>query len=130
MELALEKEGDHPQLDMVVKGSKDNEGNVIGLANQNPIMDTIMYEVQLLDCKTQELSENVIIENIFAQVNQEGRRHILLESIIIIRTNEQGMSYKDSLIASKNRMKREKNNNQGLESLCTVEIQNLNLEIS
>ena len=79
MELALEKEGDHPQLDMVVKGSKDNEGNVIGLANQNPIMDTIMYEVQLLDCKTQELSENVFIENIFAQVDQEGRLHRPLE---------------------------------------------------
>ena len=59
MEVALENGGDYPQIARAIKRTKDNDGNEIGVDHQNPIMDTIMYEVQFSDSKTQALPENL-----------------------------------------------------------------------
>jgi len=66
----------------VPKSIRDNDGKPIGVANTNPNMGTRKIEVELPDGSTQEYYANLIAENIFAQVDSEGRRYILLKEIL------------------------------------------------
>jgi hypothetical protein len=77
MELALER-GDHkPTYVKVTKCLKDKDGLPIDTANDNPILDSRMYEVEYQDGYKTALAANVIAENLFAQVDQEGNRQVL-----------------------------------------------------
>jgi hypothetical protein len=82
MELAIDRDGQDPQLARVKKRLKDNAGNPIGRANNNPILDTRLYEVEYLDGHRAAMSANTIAENMFAQVDQDGHRLILFDEII------------------------------------------------
>ena len=87
MELALDRGGEQPEYSRVKKRLKDNQGRPIRIASDNPILDTRMYEVEHQDGHTAALAANLIAENIFAQVDDEGNRSILFEEIVDVRTD-------------------------------------------
>ena len=60
---------------------KDHEGDPIGIANCNPILDTRVYEVEFTDGGQVELGGNVIEECMYAQCDVEGKRICLMEAI-------------------------------------------------
>jgi len=66
----------------VVKKSRDNWGRPIGRAHSNPIMDTSEYLVEMADGITEKYRANVIAENMFAQVDDEGSQFQLLSEIV------------------------------------------------
>ena len=45
-------------------------------------MDTILYEVEYVDGLKASLTANAIAQNMFAQVNDKGNRHVLFDKII------------------------------------------------
>ena len=49
MELALDRHDDGPEFARVNKRLKDKDGRPIGIAADNPILDTRMYEVEYAD---------------------------------------------------------------------------------
>ena len=49
MEIALPRDGDGPEFARVTKRLRDANGLPIGTANDNPILDTRLYEVEYLD---------------------------------------------------------------------------------
>ena len=56
-----------------VKGGKRNAlGQEIGTYNENPMIDTMKYEVEFQDGTIKEYAANVIADNIYAQVDHEG----------------------------------------------------------
>ena len=88
MEVALDRPGvEHPQLATVTKRIKDNDGNPIGKSNKFAVLDTRQYEIEFKDGYTEALSANLIAQNMFSQVDDEGHRHVLLDSIIDMRTD-------------------------------------------
>jgi len=81
-----------PKGDSFVKGQvvarkRDAHGNARGNANSNPILDSRVYEVQFSDGHTEEYAANVIAEAIYAQVDDEGHEHLILDEIIDFRKN-------------------------------------------
>ena len=44
-----------------------------------------MYEVKYQDSHTAALAENLIAENLFAQVDEEGNRSVLFDEIVDVR---------------------------------------------
>ena len=66
MELALPRDGAEVQFGRVVKRLRDKDGLPIGTANDNPILDTRMYEVEFQDGHRASLAANAIAENLFA----------------------------------------------------------------
>ena len=57
----------------IIKGRKrDASGNVIGVSNPNPILDTRVYQLEFPDGRVEEYSMNVILENIMSQVDEYG----------------------------------------------------------
>ena len=87
MELTLDRGGDGLEFARVKKRLKDANGGPIGVDNYNPILDLIMYEFKYRDGYVAAITANVIAENLFAQVNQEGKIFFLINYIIDKRTD-------------------------------------------
>ena len=51
---------------------KDSEGQPIGKADKNPILDTRVYNVELSDGEVAELDANITAECMYAQCSIEG----------------------------------------------------------
>ena len=87
-EIALPRIGyENPQLAHVTKRLKNNDGNPVGIASSNPILDTRNYIVEFLDGHEEALQANLISEYMFSQINEEGHRQLLLDEIINHRNN-------------------------------------------
>ena len=73
MELALPR-GNEATLAhaKVQKRLRDEKGRPVSMAQNNPLLDTRKYEVEFSDGHIEELTANIIAENLIAQVNQEG----------------------------------------------------------
>jgi hypothetical protein len=62
-----------------VKRQKRNEdGNLIGHSHSNPILETGLYEVEFDDGQAGTYAANVIAENIYVQIDDEGFAYTLL----------------------------------------------------
>ena len=56
-------------------------GDLIGKANQNPILDILSYQVQFPDGEIASYAANLIAENMITQCDPDGNQFLLLESI-------------------------------------------------
>jgi hypothetical protein len=65
MGLSLDRRpGVEPESARVTKRLRDKDGNPVGTANDNPILDTRLYEVKYLDGHKAALSANAITESL------------------------------------------------------------------
>ena len=117
MELALPRAGGEVEFGQVVKRMRDKDGLPIGTANDNPILDSRVYEVEFPDGHRTALTANIIAENLFAQVDGEGNRHTLFNEIVGHRTNGKELKQQDAFILSKSGVKRRKESTVGWEIL-------------
>ena len=118
MELALPQGGSlEPRMARVTKRLKDANGIHIGTADDNPLLNTRMYEVEYLDGECASLSANHIAENLFAQVDDEGNRQVLMKEIIDYHTNGQEVKHQDAFITTRTGTKRRRETTKGWEIL-------------
>ena len=59
-----------------------------------------MYEVEFRDGTKQSLSANYIAENVFAQVDQDGNRQVLLDEIIDYHTTSKEVKQQGAFITT------------------------------
>ena len=116
MELAL-PQGDslEPRMARVTKRLKDSNCITIGTADQNPLLDTRMYEVEFADGEKACLMAKYIAENLFAQADDVGNRHVLMNEIIDYRTNRTELKQQDAFITTKTGTKCRRETTKGLE---------------
>ena len=74
--------GDQSVLGTVIGRKRDSEGNPVGIRNANPILDTREYDVMLPDGSTVAYDVNTIVENIYSQVDANGRQYSIIEELI------------------------------------------------
>ena len=74
--------GDEYKVGQIIRRKRDHDGNPIGKGNHNPILDTRIYEVKFGDGEVLEYAANVIAENIYSQVDDEGHYQLLLDEIV------------------------------------------------
>ena len=117
MEVSFDRGGEYPEHARVTKRLRDTNGNPIGKANNNPILDTRMYELEFVDGYKQAVSANLIAENMFATVDEEGHRHLLLDSIIDTRKSAEAVDKADAFIQSSNGTRRRRETTKGWEVL-------------
>jgi hypothetical protein len=60
----------------------DRDGNPIGCANYNPILDTRSYIVNFDDDNQTKLTANMIAESLYLQCDPNGNQYVLLEEIV------------------------------------------------
>ena len=101
-----------------VKWRKHNgEGQPVGRANSNPILDTRLYGVEFDDGVVREYSANVIAENLYAQVDEEGRHILLMDSITAHRKLPNATPKEDEFFRDSTGRKHHRKNTKGWE-LC------------
>jgi hypothetical protein len=89
-------QGDSLARGRVVSRKRDADGNPIGHANDNAILDTRRYCVEFDDGEVTELTAYVIAESMYAQCDPDGNQYVLLHSIIdYYRRNEDAVSKAD-----------------------------------
>jgi hypothetical protein len=76
-----------PQGGTLAKGritsrKRDNNGDPVGLANVNPILDTREYTFTFNAGDETVLNANLIAEGLYAQCNPDGNQYVILDSII------------------------------------------------
>ena len=66
-----------------VKGRKYNTGgSIIGNYNSNPIIDTFIFDVEYPDGRIDTFTTNVIVESIYAQVDDQGFTTSFMDEIM------------------------------------------------
>jgi len=99
---------------------RDAGGKTRGAANPNPILDSRIYKVQFPDGHTEEYAANVIAEAIYAQVDDEGYEHLLLDEIIdYCKDAAIAISNDDRFIVSSNGNRHPRRTTKGWE-LCVL----------
>ena len=102
MEIALPQgDAETPQLARVTKRAKDNDGKPVGTAHTNPLLDSREYEVTFSDGSIEIMRANVIAENLFAQVDEQGHRHQLLDEIVDHRKEKDVLEGDDAFTIDK-----------------------------
>ena len=117
MELALPRNSEGPEFAKVTKRLRDADGIPIGTAHDNPILDSKVYEVEYPDGYKASLAANVIAQNMFAQVDAEGNRHVLFDEIVDHRTDGTEIKLVDQYITSSNGTSRRRETTKGWEIL-------------
>ncbi|KAI2500086.1 Reverse transcriptase (RNA-dependent DNA polymerase) [Fragilaria crotonensis] len=118
MELALPRGDDGEMIHgRVTKRMRDEEGRPIGTAHNNPLLDSRRYEVEYVDGNVEELTANIIAENLIAQVDDEGRRQMMFEEIIDHRTTPEAVPKSQGTYMNQYGVRRQKLTTRGWELL-------------
>ena len=73
---------------MVKRRALGPYGIVVGTYHNNPMMNSIIYEVKFPDGQVKEYAANVIAENMLSQIDSDGYSTTLIESIVDHRKDE------------------------------------------
>jgi hypothetical protein len=118
MEFTMARGGDGEQIHAQVrKRLTDEEGLPVGKAHTNPLLDSRKYEVEYADGYVDELTANVIAENLIAQVDEEGRRQMMLGGIMDHRVLPDAIPKSKGTYVNAYGVKRRKTTTRGWEIL-------------
>jgi hypothetical protein len=114
IELAVPRDSDGTEFARVTKRLRDKDGLPIGNMNNNPILDTRMYEMEYPDRRKASFPANAIAENMFAQAGDEGSQHILLlEERLDHGTNRTEVKQQDAFLTTRNGDQRQRKTTKG-----------------
>ena len=85
----------------VLGPTKTSDGEEKGRHSDNPILNTKIYDVMFPDGAVKQYAANVIAENMWAQVDQEGHQYRILEGITGHRKDSNAVERKDQFIGTK-----------------------------
>jgi hypothetical protein len=108
-------QGGELQQATVIARKRDRDGKPVGKRNENPLLDTRVYEVQYPNGATAEITANLIAENIYSQVDQEGRSYSVLREIVDHRSNGHALKKDDGYEIGSNGQRRPKHTTKGWE---------------
>ena len=86
---------DGKQLAKVIRRSVDDSGNLVGNWNENPILNTVLYDVEFPDGAIKSYGANVVAENILNTVGEDGIFSQFLEGIVGHRHNKKALTNKE-----------------------------------
>ena len=97
----------------VLKRKRGDDGVPVGIRNTNPMLDSRVYEVEFSDGAVAEYAANVIAENMFSQVDSEGRQFLLLDEITDHKSDHSALKIENGFHISANGNKTPKKTTRG-----------------
>jgi hypothetical protein len=82
----------------VTKRTRDEDGELIGRSHANPILDTSLYELEFDDGMLATYTANIIAENLYDQIDDEGRSHVIFDSITDHKKGDDAVSFEDGFV--------------------------------
>ena len=93
--------GEASQMAKVVRKAVDGDGKLIGSFDKNPILNSLVYEVEFPDGVMKSYAANIIAENILYQVDSHGRHHHVMEGILDYRKDNSALTKANAFITTK-----------------------------
>ena len=85
-----------------IKGRKrDAQGCEIETYHDNPIINSKVYEVVFQDGTVKEYDANVIVDNIYSQVDQEDFMCTMFDSIIDFKRDDSAVTHDNKYVTTK-----------------------------
>jgi hypothetical protein len=94
-QVQLPRDDEH-RLGTVIRRAKGENERPIGRHNQNPLLDTRIYEFEFSDGQVLEYAANVIAENLYSQVDEEGHQQVMLDKIVDHKSDNSAVLPDDS----------------------------------
>ena len=85
----------------VVRCTKDGNNTVVGTYCHDPMLNSMVYDVEFPDGEIKEYSANIIAKNMYAQVDANGHYHTLLDSIVDYHKLDNAVDKGDQYLATK-----------------------------
>jgi hypothetical protein len=79
-ELLFRQNGDSRSA-RVIKQRRTDDGKTFGQRDKNPMLDSREYEIAFQDGSLETFSANTVVENMYAQIDTEGNRHMIFVGI-------------------------------------------------
>ncbi len=80
--------GDELTTGKVMRRALGPDGTTVGSYADNPILNSIVYEVEFPDGQTKEYAANTIAENMLSQIDADGYSTSLMQGIVDFRKDE------------------------------------------
>ena len=77
----------------VIARKRDADGAPVGKRNNNPILDTCVYEVQFPDGHTEEYAANIIAESLYLTIDDKGHTYLIMKDIVGHKSKHQLSNY-------------------------------------
>ena len=97
---------DSQAIAQVVRRAVNDEGRMIGTFNENPLLNTLLYECEFNDGTTKEYAANTIASNIFLESDADGFSNSLLYHIVDHKCSGEAIRMADKYITTKTGTKR------------------------
>ena len=110
-----ENTNDGDNLATVKRRVTDMHGKPTGTAHNNPDLDSREYEIELEDETVDRIFANTIAQNLYSQVDDEGREILAFREIIGHRANKAAMSKENGFIKHASGHKKPKKTTHGWE---------------
>ena len=94
--------GEDLQMAKVLRRSVNPEGRVIGNANDNPLLNTLMYDVEFPDGNIKKYAANIIAENVLVNCDSEGFYSSQMSCIVDHKCDGSAVPMEQKYIKSKN----------------------------
>ena len=99
--------GDEMAMGKVARQSLDADGRTTGTYHDNPVLNTITFDVEFSDRQVKEYGANIIAEKMLTQVDSDGYSLSLMDSIIDHqRDPSQAIPIEDKYITTKSGLRR------------------------
>lgn len=85
----------------VIARHKDSHGNIVGNYDDNPILNSLVYDVEFPDGAVRQYSANVIAENMYSQVDSEGYRYDIMDCIVDCAKDGNAVQKGDEYVVTK-----------------------------
>ena len=97
---------------------RDRDGNPVGLANSNPLLDTRSYNVDFNNDDKTKLTANLIAESLFSLCDPAGNQYVLLDEIVDHRRLTTVIQLADQKVFPANRRTYLKRSTTGWQICC------------
>jgi hypothetical protein len=94
--------GEDLQMAKVSRRSVNPEGRVISNANDNPLLNTLMYDVEFPDGNIKKYAANIIAENVLVNCDSEGFYSSQMSCIVDHKCDGSAVPMEQKYIKSKN----------------------------
>ena len=115
MEMGIRRDEEGLHHARVKRRAMDENGKPIGRPNHNPLLDSRQYEVEYSDGIIEVLAANIIAENLLAQVDDQGHRHLMIDEIEDHRKGTDAVSKEQGTITTPSGLQRKKKTTKGWE---------------
>ena len=102
----------------VISRKRDANGDPIGRAHDNPMLDTRVYNVEFHDGDIAELTANAIATSMYSQCDPEGNQFMLLDTFVGHRKNEKAITLAEQDHTDPTGRVRRRKSTQGWQICC------------